>query len=106
MSVSSPFLHLLLPFCSFFSLLIIFPFSLLGETRVGSFPPPWGRVRERALGASGRGLLIYFFLLSFISLSYSFLVMRMNEPCWGAVTPSMSTGSWKLRRWLSALQMR
>lgn len=98
MSVSPPFQIFLLPFCSFFSLLIIFPFSLFGGTRVGSFPPPWGRVRERAL--------IYFFLLSFISLSYSFLVMRMNEPCWGAVTPSMSTGSWKLRRWLSALQIR
>lgn len=80
MSVSSPFLHLLLPFCSFFSILIIFPSPFWGN-KGGSFPPPWGRVRERAFGASGRGPLGYFFLLSFISLSYSFLVMRINEPC-------------------------
>ena len=89
---SSPILLLLLP-SNHFSLL---PF--LGEQ---------GWAHSLPLGGGlGRGLLIYFFLLSFISLSYSFLVMRMNEPCWGAVTPSMSTGSWKLRRWLSALQMR
>ena len=55
MSVSPPFLILLLPFCSFFSLLIIFPSSLFGRTRVGSFPHPWGRARERALRLLGEG---------------------------------------------------
>ena len=43
---------------------------------------------------------------SFFSRLYSFLVSRMNEPCCGPVTPSMSTGELKLRRYLSALQMR
>ena len=81
MSVSSPLsassspILLLLLHSNHFSLL---PFW---GNKGGSFPPPWGRVRERAFGASGRGPLGYFFLLSFISLSYSFLVMRINEPC-------------------------
>ena len=69
MSVSSPFLHLLLPFCSFFSLLIIFPFSLLGGTRVGSFPPPWGRARVRARGLGGYFLFFYLHLNSSTFLS-------------------------------------
>lgn len=42
----------------------------------------------------------------FFSRSYSFLVNRMKEPCWGPVTPLMSSGALKLRRYLSALQMR
>ncbi len=37
---------------------------------------------------------------------YSFLVIRMNEPCWGPVTPTMSTGELKFLKYLSALQMR
>ena len=46
------------------------------------------------------------YLFSFSSRLYSFFVIRMNEPCWGAVTPLMSCGSWKPRRCSSALQMR
>lgn len=42
MSVSSPFLHLLLPFCSFFSILIIFPSSLFGGNKGGLIPSPLG----------------------------------------------------------------
>lgn len=53
MSVSSPFLHLLLPFCSFFSILIIFPFSLFGETRVAHSLPLGGGLGRGLLGLQG-----------------------------------------------------
>ena len=52
--------------------------------------------------------LTFHFCLSdhFFSRLYSFLVSRMNEPCCGPVTPLMSWGLRKLRRFSSASQMR
>ena len=44
----------------------------------------------------------YFFLIPhFHNRSYSARVRRRNEPCWGAFTPWMSTGSRNPRRWAS-----
>lgn len=68
--------------------------------------PPFLRTGARVDASVGAYLQQLFFSLSFSRLLYSFLVMRMNEPCCGPVTPSMSTGSRKLRRFASALQMR
>ena len=48
----------------------------------------------------------YAAFLSFLWRLYSFFVMRMKEPCCGAVTPLMFSGLRKLRMNLSALQMR